>query len=51
MFSGILNALDGTHHLRSTNLDVPYREGVILDKPIKEGRGSLCDVGLEKVTF
>lgn len=46
---GVLNPLDGMHHLRANDSTVPYREGVVLDKPVKAGRGSLCDVGLEKV--
>ncbi|VDK58194.1 unnamed protein product [Cylicostephanus goldi] len=44
----LLNPLDAHHHLRSDDLSIPFREGVILDKPIKAGRGMLCDVGLEK---
>ena len=29
--------------------DCDYREGVILDKPIKDGKGSFVNVGLLKV--
>ncbi|KAH7731598.1 CBN-PSD-1 protein [Aphelenchoides avenae] len=47
-FAGVLNPLDGMHHLRANDSTVPYREGIVLDKPIKAGHGSLCDVGLEK---
>ncbi|CAJ0599323.1 unnamed protein product [Cylicocyclus nassatus] len=47
-YAGLLNPLDAHHHLRSDDLSIPFREGVILDKPIKAGRGMLCDVGLEK---
>lgn len=43
-FAGLLNPLDAMHHLRSTDLHLPYREGIILDKPIKNKQR--CDVGL-----
>lgn len=46
---GLLNPLDCTHHMRADDLSLPYREGVVLEKPVKAGRGPLCDVGLEKV--
>ncbi|EPB73098.1 hypothetical protein ANCCEY_07795 [Ancylostoma ceylanicum] len=45
---GLLNPLDAHHHLRSDDVSIPFREGVILDKPVKADRGMLCDVGLEK---
>ncbi|EJW75865.1 D2Wsu81e protein [Wuchereria bancrofti] len=44
----ILNPLDCPHHLRASDLSVPYREGVVLNKPIKAGRGPICNVGLYK---
>ncbi|KAK6020836.1 hypothetical protein OSTOST_13503, partial [Ostertagia ostertagi] len=44
----LLNPLDAQHHLRSDDVSIPFREGVVLDKPTKPDRGSLCDVGLEK---
>ncbi|KAK0417393.1 hypothetical protein QR680_012983 [Steinernema hermaphroditum] len=47
-YSGVLNPLDSMSHLRATDLSIPYREGVVLDKPVKIGRGPFCDVGLEK---
>uniref|UniRef100_A0A914YKW3 Uncharacterized protein n=1 Tax=Panagrolaimus superbus TaxID=310955 RepID=A0A914YKW3_9BILA len=47
-FSGVLNPLDGMHHLRADNLTIPYREGIVLDKPVKDPRRVLCDVGLDK---
>ncbi|KAF1613881.1 UNVERIFIED_CONTAM: hypothetical protein FQV16_0000863, partial [Eudyptes robustus] len=47
-FAGILNPLDGMHHLRANDLHVPYREGIVLDRIVKEGKGSFCDVGLDK---
>lgn len=48
-FAGVLNPLDGMHHLRANDLHIQYREGVVVDKPIKKGHGSFCDVGLDKV--
>ncbi|VDM95518.1 unnamed protein product [Thelazia callipaeda] len=47
-FAGILNPLDCPHHLRASDLSIPYREGVVLDKPAKAGCGPLCDIGLYK---
>ncbi|VDL66881.1 unnamed protein product, partial [Nippostrongylus brasiliensis] len=47
-YAGLLNPLDSQHHLRSDEVTFQYREGVVLDKPVKPGRGSLCDIGLEK---
>uniref|UniRef100_A0A0R3RWM1 Methyltransferase C9orf114 homolog n=1 Tax=Elaeophora elaphi TaxID=1147741 RepID=A0A0R3RWM1_9BILA len=47
-YAGILNPLDCPHHLRASDLSVPYREGVVLDKPLKAGRGPRCDIGLYK---
>ncbi|EYC33883.1 hypothetical protein Y032_0001g141 [Ancylostoma ceylanicum] len=47
-YAGLLNPLDAHHHLRSDDVSIPFREGVILDKPVKADRGMLCDVGLEK---
>lgn len=45
-FSGVLNPLDGMHHLRATDFSIPYREGVVLNKPFP--KGALVDVGLDK---
>uniref|UniRef100_A0A915PBD8 Uncharacterized protein n=1 Tax=Setaria digitata TaxID=48799 RepID=A0A915PBD8_9BILA len=47
-YAGVLNPLDCPHHLRASDLSVPYREGVVLDKPVRTGRGPLCDIGLYK---
>jgi predicted SPOUT superfamily RNA methylase MTH1 len=49
-FAGVLNPLDGMHHLRANDLHIQFREGVVIDKPVKKGHGSFCDVGLEKVS-
>ena len=49
-YSGLLNPLDAPHHLRATDWS-NYREGVTSKKPIKEGRGSFVDIGLQKVSI
>lgn len=45
-FAGLLNPLDAMHHLRFHDLALPYREGVILERPAKNGQR--CDVGLDR---
>ncbi|KAI6240840.1 hypothetical protein M3Y99_00391400 [Aphelenchoides fujianensis] len=47
-WAGVLNPLDGMHHLRSDDFSIPYREGVVVGKTVKAGHGSFCDVGLDK---
>ncbi|GMR39835.1 hypothetical protein PMAYCL1PPCAC_10030 [Pristionchus mayeri] len=47
-YAGLLNPLDSQHHLKAHDLKLRFREGVILDKPVKKGRGPLVDVGLDK---
>jgi predicted SPOUT superfamily RNA methylase MTH1 len=47
-FLGLLNPLDAMHHLRSTDLELSFREGIVLDKPSKNGQR--CDVGLDQVS-
>lgn len=51
MILGVLNPLDCPHHLRASDLSVPYREGIVLEKPVKKGRGPLCNIGLFKVCW
>ncbi|XP_023231341.1 putative methyltransferase C9orf114 homolog [Centruroides sculpturatus] len=46
-YSGLLNPLDASHHLRATD-ECRYREGVVANLPIKEGKGSYVRVGLKK---
>ncbi|XP_071097388.1 putative methyltransferase C9orf114 [Haliotis cracherodii] len=46
-YAGLLNPLDCYHHLRIDDVST-YREGVVLNKPIREGRGSFANVGLFK---
>ena len=47
---GLLNPLDAPHHMRMDE-DCEYREGVVLDKPVKlTGKsGSYVNCGLHKV--
>ena len=45
MWTGLLNPLDSPHHMRATD-ESPFREGVVLKKPVKGDRGSYADVGL-----
>ncbi|KAH3749326.1 putative methyltransferase C9orf114 [Dreissena polymorpha] len=46
-YAGLLNPLYCPHHMRAEE-QTPYREGVVLNKPPKEGRGSFVNVGLLK---
>jgi methyltransferase len=45
--AGLLNPLDCPHHLRSDEWSV-YREGVVVDRPLKDKEGSHVNVGLQK---
>ena len=44
----MLNPLDSPHHMRVMD-ETPFREGVVLNKPVKPNQGSYADVGLMKV--
>ncbi|KAM8934791.1 putative methyltransferase C9orf114 homolog [Pelodytes ibericus] len=46
-FAGLLNPLDSPHHLRIDE-ESEYREGVVLDRPTKPGKGSFVNCGLRK---
>lgn len=46
-YAGLLNPLDATHHVRMTH-DSPYREGVVLHRPVRQNQGSWVNVGLLK---
>ncbi|KAL7297952.1 hypothetical protein TKK_0008969 [Trichogramma kaykai] len=45
-YAGLLNPLDAPHHLRQQDVYI-YREGVITNKPVKAGKGSMVYVGLQ----
>lgn len=46
-YAGLLNPLDSPHHMKATDV-VPYREGVVLDRPTKKEQGSFVDCGALK---
>ncbi|XP_074653985.1 28S rRNA (uridine-N(3))-methyltransferase-like [Tubulanus polymorphus] len=43
-YAGLLNPLDCPHHMRAEDV-CEYRDGVVLNKPVKDNKGSLVDVG------
>ncbi|KAA8584404.1 hypothetical protein FQN60_008189 [Etheostoma spectabile] len=43
----LLNPLDSPHHMRIDD-ESEYREGIVLDRPIKQGKGSLVNCGMRK---
>jgi len=45
-YAGLLNPLDSPHHVRADE-EVEFREGVVTDKPVAEGKGSWVHVGLQ----
>lgn len=47
-FVGLVAPLECHHHLKQDEL-FPYREGVVIKRPVKENSGSWVDVGLLKV--
>ncbi|XP_041826358.1 putative methyltransferase C9orf114 homolog [Melanotaenia boesemani] len=46
-YAGLLNPLDSPHHMRIDE-DSEYREGIVLNKPPKQGKGSLVNCGMRK---
>ncbi|XP_074067106.1 putative methyltransferase C9orf114 homolog [Macrotis lagotis] len=46
-FAGLLNPLDSPHHVRQEEV-LEYREGVVLDRPTRPGRGSFVNCGMRK---
>jgi predicted SPOUT superfamily RNA methylase MTH1 len=46
-FVGLLTQLDTPHHMRIDEYS-QWREGVVVDKPVKKGSGSYVEVGLRK---
>ena len=47
-YAGLLNPLDCPHHMRREE-KYPFREGVVLKRPTKKGKGSFVDCGIDKV--
>lgn len=46
-YAGLLNPLDSPHHMRMDDSE-KYREGVVLDRPVKDGKGSFVNCGMRK---
>lgn len=46
-FAGLMNPLDTPHHLRATQWG-KYREGVVMNRPSKDNKGSWVNIGLTK---
>lgn len=46
-YAGLLNPLDSPHHMRIDE-DSEYREGIVLDRPTKPGKGSFVNCGMRK---
>jgi predicted SPOUT superfamily RNA methylase MTH1 len=45
---GLLNPIETPHHLRKHD-QWEFREGVVVDMPNKDGKGSFVDIGLMHV--
>lgn len=46
-YAGLLNPLDCPHHMRADE-EVQYREGVVLDRPTKNNKGSFVNCGISR---
>ncbi|XP_045052932.2 putative methyltransferase C9orf114 homolog isoform X1 [Desmodus rotundus] len=46
-FAGLLNPLDSPHHVRQEE-ESEFREGVVVDRPTRPGRGSFVNCGMKK---
>ncbi|XP_029024530.2 kynurenine--oxoglutarate transaminase 3 [Betta splendens] len=46
-YAGLLNPLDSPHHMRIDE-ESEYREGIVLERPTKQGKGSLVNCGMRK---
>lgn len=50
-FAGLLSPLDCKHHLKTHQLDIPYREGVVINEKVTDKtdstKGSIVNIGLE----
>jgi len=47
-YVGLMNPIESLHHLKTEEY-CKYREGVVINRPSKEGSGSWVDIGLLKV--
>ena len=46
-FTGLVNPLEAFHHLKVTDW-FKYREGVVINRPVKDNKGSWVNIGLYK---
>ena len=46
-YTGLMNPLDAPHHLRQDEWSI-YREGVVINRPVKNEKGSWVNIGLRK---
>ncbi|CAL1567745.1 unnamed protein product [Knipowitschia caucasica] len=46
-YAGLLNPLDSPHHMRIDE-ESQYREGIVLDRPTKQGKGSFVNCGMRR---
>ena len=46
-FAGLMNPIDCPHHLRVDEWGA-YREGVVINRPSKDGKGSWANIGIYK---
>ena len=46
-FAGLMNPIDTPHHVRATEW-LPYREGVVINRPSKDAKGSWANIGIYK---
>lgn len=45
-----MNPIESRHHLKADEY-FRFREGVVLNRPVKANQGSWADIGLKKVKF
>jgi predicted SPOUT superfamily RNA methylase MTH1 len=46
-FTSLMNTLDTPHHMPATEW-CEYREGVVINRPVKKGKGSWVNIGINK---
>lgn len=47
-YVGLMNPIESSHHLKADEY-CQYREGVVMNRPVKEGAGSWVEIGLLRV--
>lgn len=48
-FSGMMNPVDAPHHVKTDEWS-EFREGIVIKRPVKEGKGSWVNVGFKTQT-